>query len=51
MIEGSTELPGHWMCAVIVRHCVVSNGTNMVGMQHLDSWTVDVDCNGKTTYG
>jgi hypothetical protein len=35
----------------IVRHCVVSNGTDIDGMQLVVSWTVDVDCHGRAAYG
>jgi len=36
----NTELCGHWMCTATVRHCVVSNSTDIGGMQLVVSWTV-----------
>jgi len=39
------------MCTAIIRHCVVSNGTNVGGMQQVDGWTVNVDSHGRAKYG
>ena len=38
------------MCTAKVRHCVVSKGTNIVGMQYVDSCTLDMDCHGRATW-
>ena len=50
LIEGSIELPGQWMCTAIVKDCVVCNNSNVDRTQHVDSWTIEVDVQGRATW-